>query len=119
MRWVNNKSNSQIGVLNITSSNAKVRYVFIVFIIKNNDFNTTIIDNVSKSINYCQNYKEQTKCDNYLRMSTVLSVLKQKHSLEHSLSREINCAQESVLDLGQLLTSKYKLIQVSDLTRAG
>ena len=119
MRWVNNKSNSQIGVLNITSSNAKVRYVFIVFIIKNNDFNTTIIDNVSKSINYCQNYKEQTKCDDYLRMRTVLSVLNQKHSLEHSLSREINCVQESVLDLGQLLTSKYKLIQVSDLTRAG
>ena len=32
---------------------------------------------------------------------------------------EINYVQESVLDLGQLLTSKYKLIQVSDLTRAG
>ncbi len=78
MHWVNNKSNSQIGVLNITSSNAKVRYVFIVFIIKNNDFNTTTIDNVSKSINYCQNYKEQTKCDNYLRMRTVLSVLNKK-----------------------------------------
>lgn len=88
MRWVNNKSNSQIGVLNITSSNAKVRYVFIVFIIKNNDFNTTTIDNVSKSINYCQNYKEQTKCDEYLRMRTALSVLNQKHSLEHSLSYE-------------------------------
>ena len=88
MRWVNNKSNSQISVLNITSSNAKVRYVFIVFIIKNNDFNTTIIDNVSKSINYCQNYKEQTKCDDYLRMRTVLSVLNQKHSLERSLSYE-------------------------------
>lgn len=88
MRWVDNKSNSQIGVLNITSSNAKVRYVFIVFIIKNNDFNTTIIDNVSKSINYCQNYKEQTKCDDYLRMRTVLSVLNQKHSLERSLSYE-------------------------------
>lgn len=58
IRWVDNKSNSQIGVLNITSSNAKVRYVFIVFIIKNNDFNTTTIDNVSKPINYCQNYKE-------------------------------------------------------------
>ena len=58
MRWVNNKSNSQIGVLNITSSNAKVQYVFIVFIIKNNDFNTTTVDNVSKSINYFQNYKE-------------------------------------------------------------
>ena len=86
MRWVDNKSNSQIGVLNITSSNAKVRYVFIVFIIKNNDFNTTIIDNVSKSINYCQNYKEQTKCDDYSRMRTVLSVLNQKHSLERSLS---------------------------------
>lgn len=86
MRWVNNKSNSQIGVLNITSSNAKVRYVFIVFIIKNNDFNTTTIDNVSKSINYFQNYKEYTKCDNYLRMRTVLNVLNQKHSLEHSLS---------------------------------
>ncbi len=88
MRWVNNKSNSQIGVLNITSSNAKVRYVFIVFIIKNNDFNTPTIDNVSKSINYCQNYKEQTKCDDYLQMRTVLSVLNQKHSLEHSLSYE-------------------------------
>lgn len=88
MRWVDNKSNSQIGVLNITSSNAKVRYVFIVFIIKNNDFNTGTIDNVSKSINYCQNYKEQTKCDDYLRMRTVLSVLNQKHSLEHSLSYE-------------------------------
>ena len=86
MRWVDNKSNSQIGVLNITSSNAKVQYVFIVFIIKNNDFNTTIIDNVSKSINYCQNYKEQTKCDKYLRMRTVLSVLNPKNSLEHSLS---------------------------------
>lgn len=86
MRWVDNKSNSQIGVLNITSSNAKVRYVFIVFIIKNNDFNIALIDNVSKSINYCQNYKEQTKCDDYLRMRTVLSVLNQKHSLEHSLS---------------------------------
>lgn len=58
IRWVDNKSNSQIGVLNITSSNAKVRYVFIVFIIKNNDFNTTTIYNVSKPINYCQNYKE-------------------------------------------------------------
>lgn len=68
------------------------------------------MDNVSKSINYCQNYKEQTKCDDYLRMRTVLSMLNQKHSLEHSLSREINCVQESVLDLGQLLTSKYKLI---------
>lgn len=78
MRWVNNKSNSQIGVLNITSSNAKVRYVFIVFIIKNNDFNTTTIDNVSKSINYCQNHKEQTKCDDYLRMRTVLNVLNKK-----------------------------------------
>lgn len=78
MRWVNNKSNSQIGVLNITSSNAKVRYVFIVFIIKNNDFNITLIDNVSKSINYCQNYKEQTKCDEYLRMRTVLNVLNKK-----------------------------------------
>lgn len=86
VHWVNNKSNSQIGVLNITSSNAKVRYVFIVFIIKNNDFNTTIIGYVSKSINYCQNYKEQTKCDDYLRMRTVLSMLNQKHSLEHSLS---------------------------------
>ena len=86
MHRVNNKSNSQIGILNITSSNAKVRYVFIVFIIKNNDFNIALIDNVSKSINYCQNYKEQTKCDNYLRMRTVLSMLNQKHSLEHSLS---------------------------------
>lgn len=86
MHWVNNKSNRQIGVLNITSSNAKVRYVFIVFIIKNDDFNITLIDNVSKSINYCQNYKEQTKCDDYLRMRTALSVLNQKHSLEHSLS---------------------------------
>ena len=84
--------------------------MFIVFIIKNNDFSTTTIDNVSKSINYCQNYKEQTKCDDYLQMRTVLSVLNQKHSLEHSLSREINCVQESVLDLGQLLTSKNKLI---------
>lgn len=84
--------------------------MFIVFIIKNNDFNTTIIDKVSKSINYCQNYKEQRKCDDYLRMRTVLSMLNKKNSLEHSLSREINCVQESVLDLGQLLTSKYKLI---------
>lgn len=94
----------------LKSSNVKVRYVFIVFIIKNNDFNITLIDNVSKSINYCQNYKEQRKCDDYLRMRTVLSMLNQKHSLERSLSREINCVQESVLDLGQLLTSKYKLI---------
>lgn len=86
MHWVNNKSNSQIGVLNITSSNAKVRYVFIVLRNKNNDFNITLIDNVSKSINYCQNYKEQTKCDDYSRMRTALSVLNQKHSLEHSLS---------------------------------
>lgn len=52
--------------------------MFIVFIIKNNDFNITLIDNVSKSFNYYPNYKEQTKCDEYLRLRTVLSVLNKK-----------------------------------------